>query len=118
MNQKFNFVLGRVENTGKRRKCWLPAFSPFPQCFQNASFPGSLKSGLCGKGLSPFLESMGQIFCGVYLNQLVYLSVFLPICLSVGRSICIQNIGDFVLQIRPTVSLLIYLIFVDTIIMF
>ena len=26
----------RVENTGKRRKCWLPAFSPFPTVFSKA----------------------------------------------------------------------------------
>ena len=28
---------------GKRRKCWLPAFSPLPTCFQKASFLRSLK---------------------------------------------------------------------------
>ena len=34
MTQKLKFVLGRVENIeGKRRKCWLPAFFLFPQCF-------------------------------------------------------------------------------------
>ena len=28
------FLLERAENTwGKRRKCWLPAFSPFPTVF-------------------------------------------------------------------------------------
>ena len=29
--EKLNFVLGKVENVvgGKRRKCWLPIFSPF-----------------------------------------------------------------------------------------
>ena len=35
---------GKVrKHCGKRRKCWLPAFSPFPTLFSNASFPGSLK---------------------------------------------------------------------------
>ena len=30
-----NFVLDKVENIAvKRRKCWLPAFSPFPTMFQ------------------------------------------------------------------------------------
>ena len=24
-----------IENSGKRRKCWLPAFSPFPTMFSN-----------------------------------------------------------------------------------
>ena len=28
---------------GKRRKCWLPAFSPFPKVFSKLSFSGSLK---------------------------------------------------------------------------
>ena len=30
------FVFNRDENSGKRRKCWFTAFSPFPQCFQKA----------------------------------------------------------------------------------
>ena len=34
MTPKLEFALGRVENiVGKRRKCWLPAFSPFPTVF-------------------------------------------------------------------------------------
>ena len=31
----------------KRKKCCLPAFSPFPQRFQKVSFPGSLKTWDC-----------------------------------------------------------------------
>ena len=31
---------------GKRRKCWLPAFSPFPTSFQKASFSRSFKVGI------------------------------------------------------------------------
>ena len=29
---------------GKRRKCWLPAFSPFPKMFSKASFFRVVKS--------------------------------------------------------------------------
>ena len=43
--QKCFFGMGR-KHCGKRRKCWLPAFSPFPQCFQKASLSGSLKGGI------------------------------------------------------------------------
>ena len=28
----------RVENSEKRRKCWLPAFSPFPTLFSKGFF--------------------------------------------------------------------------------
>ena len=29
-------VFDRIENCGKRRKCWSPAFSPFPRMFLKA----------------------------------------------------------------------------------
>ena len=35
-SQIFKFVPKQVENSGERRKCWLPAFSPFPKCFQKS----------------------------------------------------------------------------------
>ena len=36
---KQKFFLGWVENiVGKRRKCWLPAFSPFPIMFSKGFF--------------------------------------------------------------------------------
>ena len=35
-------LLERVENTRKKRKCWLPAFSPFRTVF----LKGSLKVGI------------------------------------------------------------------------
>ena len=45
MNQKLNFILGRVEkHCGKRRKCWLPAFSSFPTMFSKGFFPSVIKS--------------------------------------------------------------------------
>ena len=43
--KKLKFVLQRVENIVKRRKSWLPAFSPFTRCFQKASFSRLLKAG-------------------------------------------------------------------------
>ena len=44
VTQKLKFALGRGrKHCGKRRKCWLPAFSPFPTMFSQASFSGSLK---------------------------------------------------------------------------
>ena len=36
----------------KRRKCWLPAFSTFLQCFRKNTLSRLLKVGLCGKGLT------------------------------------------------------------------
>ena len=37
----------RVENSGKRRKCWLPAFSTFPTMFSKAFFFRVVKSQDC-----------------------------------------------------------------------
>ena len=43
---------GGRKHCGKRRKCWLPAFSPFPTMFfRRFLFYGCEKSGLCGKEL-------------------------------------------------------------------
>ena len=42
-----------IKHCGKRRKCWLPAFSPFPTMFSKSLLvQGRLKSGLCGKELN------------------------------------------------------------------
>ena len=43
------FVLDRVKkHCGKRRKCWLPAFSPVPTMFSKAvSFQGHFKGRDC-----------------------------------------------------------------------
>ena len=42
-NLKREILRGIVRKHGKRRKYWLPAFSPFPQCFSKGFFfPGSL----------------------------------------------------------------------------
>ena len=40
-------LLDRVENTGKRRKCCLPAFSPFLAVFSKAVFFSVVNSGNC-----------------------------------------------------------------------
>ena len=43
---------------GKRRKCWLPAFSPFPHnVFKSLFFQGSKESGLCGKELTDLTKT-------------------------------------------------------------
>ena len=48
VDEKMDFVLGTVENiAGKRRKCWLPAFSPFPTMFSKGFFPRIVKSRDC-----------------------------------------------------------------------
>ena len=62
VNEKLKFGLGRVEkHCRKRRKCWLPAFSPF-QCnvFKSPLFQGRQKSGLCGKDLR-HIETQNKI---------------------------------------------------------
>ena len=38
------FLFDRVENTGKRRTCWYPAFSPFSKVFSIASLFRVFKS--------------------------------------------------------------------------
>ena len=46
----------RVENTvGKGEIARNEQFLLFPQCFQNACFPGRQKESLCGNGLSSIL---------------------------------------------------------------
>ena len=40
-------LFDRVENTGKSRKCWLPAFSLFPTLFSKAAFFRVVKSRHC-----------------------------------------------------------------------
>ena len=45
MTQKLKILLERVENiVGKRRKCWLPAFSPFLTMFSDTFFSAGVKS--------------------------------------------------------------------------
>ena len=44
-------IVGKGENAGYQH------FLLFPQCFQKSSFPGLLKSGLCGKELTAFADS-------------------------------------------------------------
>ena len=47
VNQKLKFVLGRIENiVGKGENAGYQHFLHFPQCFQKASHPGSLKVGI------------------------------------------------------------------------
>ena len=47
MTEKLKFVLERVENiVGKGENAGYQHFLLFPQCFQKASFQGSLKVGI------------------------------------------------------------------------
>ena len=56
LNQKLNFDMEKVENiVGKGENAGCQHFLLFPQCFQKASFSGSLKLGLCSKELKPFI---------------------------------------------------------------
>ena len=57
------FGKGR-KHCGKRRKCRLPAFSPFPTMFSKGFFPRFITSRDCVEQLSQFLclESVAEIF--------------------------------------------------------
>ena len=45
VTEKKNFCFGKGrKHCGKRRKCWLPAFSPFPTMFSKAFFLRVVKS--------------------------------------------------------------------------
>ena len=48
VNKQLKFGFGRVENiVKKRRKCWLPAFFPFPTIFSKGLFLKVFKSQDC-----------------------------------------------------------------------
>ena len=47
-----NCVAKSRKHCGKRRKCWLPAHSPFPyNIFESLSSSGSLKAGTVWQGV-------------------------------------------------------------------
>ena len=48
VNENLKFILWKGgKPCGKRRKCWLPAFYPFPIMFLNGSFFRVIKSQYC-----------------------------------------------------------------------
>ena len=48
VTQKLKFALGKGRKyCGKRRKCWIPAFSPFPTIFSKGFFLRVVKSWDC-----------------------------------------------------------------------
>ena len=52
-------LFDRVENiVGKGENAGYQHFLLFPQCFPKPSSSGSLKSGLCCKGLNPFKKTI------------------------------------------------------------
>ena len=58
-NLKICFGKGK-KHRGKQRKCWLPAFSPFPTMFSRGSFLRAVKSRDCmlkGYGKEPVRKS-------------------------------------------------------------
>ena len=71
-NDDLCFSLHR-KHCGKRRKCWLPAFSPLPSLFSKGFFPRVVKSGLCGKELNHIFQSTTHslTYCPV-LGQLLH----------------------------------------------
>ena len=72
VTEKIQFVLGRVENiVGKEENAGCQHFLPFPQCFQKATFSGSLKVGLCGKDLSLHLLPNQPLFLHVFSTSLL-----------------------------------------------
>ena len=51
--QKLKFVSGRVENILGKEKCWLPAFSPFPEMFSKAIFLRKARHDISSAGFMP-----------------------------------------------------------------
>ena len=52
---KISLYERNIKHCRKRRKCWLPAFSPFPTMLsKNFSVGGCKKMGLCCKGLTHY----------------------------------------------------------------
>ena len=47
LTQNFKSCWKQWKHCGKRRKCWLPAFSPFPTMFSKAVFSRGVKSRDC-----------------------------------------------------------------------
>ena len=55
------FTWNGTKNCGKRRKCWLPAFTPLPIIiFKGLLLEGVKNKELCGKGLT--LSQTGPCF--------------------------------------------------------
>ena len=73
MNQILKLALGKVEkHCGKRQKCWLPVFSPFPTMFSKGFFHRVVKSWDC------VVESQSILQWVVHLPMLFW-SIFWPL---------------------------------------
>ena len=99
--------LGR-KYCGKRRKCWLPLFSPFPTMFSNGFFLGFIKSLDCVVELSRLTSDlrMLSLFCSFSLSASI--SCFIC-CFSISvdgdreLSLCDRhgnNSIDFILPLQ------------------
>ena len=77
MPQTLKFVLGSIENIGgKRKKCWLPAFSPFLTMFSYACFPRGFKNRDC-VGVKQSLTIQGLDMCRfIKLEKIVHPKVY------------------------------------------
>ena len=64
-----NLFWDGLKHCGKRRKCWFQHFLLFSQCFQKASFLGSLKSGLCGKELKGHMPGLPLTIVLLWLRR-------------------------------------------------
>ena len=60
IKNKICLSLGR-KHCGKRRKCWLPAFSPFPHNVFKNLFPQGRQNSIRGKGLTSFTICFQEI---------------------------------------------------------
>ena len=62
VTKKLKFLLGWGEIIlGKRRKCWLPAFSVFPKMFLKASSSGSLKVGIVWQRVKAYTDNNSNV---------------------------------------------------------
>ena len=93
------------KHCGKRRKCWLPAFSPFPTMFSVGLFFRVIKSRVkCGKGLShlQLLSNLTfQNFCNLIKTQTFRCKkekeykIKQEHCMWVPTLCCVQNVKSF-----------------------
>ena len=65
VTEKLKFVSGREENIVRKRKYWLPAFSPFPTMFSKSYLFKIVKSKDC------VIKSLKQRVVGSFRRQIL-----------------------------------------------
>ena len=74
MTKKFKFVFKKNrKHCGKRRKCWLPAFSPFSTMFSKALFFRGVKSRDC------VVKSQIKSLCNFHLKTSEYIITYVHV---------------------------------------